>query len=501
MPRALLLALVVTTACAASPKVRPTEPPPPATKDGVEHRSETFAGTRGVELYARSWRAEGASPRAALIIVHGLRDHGDRYAGFAERLVGAGFVVHAADLRGHGRSAGERVWVDSFDDYVADLATYVERVRADSPDLPLFVMGHSMGGTIVVRYVETRKPELAGVVLSAPALGLHEFPLLPAMLVVNGGFPTSHLPLLLLNLKTFSRDDKVVAELRADPLITQDSPARTGKELAVAIGKAWDGAKAMTMPLLVVHGTGDQVTPPWASRDFVAAVPSEDRTFRAYPKLWHDLLHEPEADTVAGDIQGWLESHVAGAGTASDVPDARTAGIDEAGRASGSFRIGTGALREPGGDYSLDSEIRFRAAWGSYLFGATLGDERAMIYPIGLAMRLGAAGQLGVAAGVGSVRGAFYGAGPELSIDRPLGPVKLIGTGHVIWGFGRNNPEAIAAGISELSARAGFRLGNDRRLGRALFGGGGLFVMGTYERIVDADSFGVMIGLDFFGLR
>jgi acylglycerol lipase len=501
MPRVLLLALVVTAACAASPKVRPTEPPPPATSDGIEHRSETFPGARGVELYARSWRAEGASPRAALVVVHGLRDHGDRYAGFAQRMVGAGFAVYAADLRGHGRSAGERVWVDGFDDYVADLATYVERVRQDSPDVPLFLMGHSMGGTIVVRYVETKKPEVAGVVLSAPALGLHEFPLLPAMLVVNGGFPTSHLPLLLLNLKTFSRDEKVVAALRADPLITQDSPARTGRELAVAIGKAWDDARAMTAPLLVVHGTGDEVTPPWASRDFVAAVPSEDRTFRAYPKLWHDLLHEPEAESVATDIGEWLAGHVAGAGTAREVPAARTAGIDEAGHASGSLRLGTGALREPGGDYSLDSEIRFRAAWGRYLFGATLGDERAMLYPIGLAFRLGDRGQLGVAAGVGSVRGAFYGAGPELSIDRPLGPVKLIGTGHVIWGFGRNNPEAIAAGISELSARAGVRLGNDHRLGRALFGGGGLFVMGTYERIVDADSFGVMIGLDFFGLR
>jgi hypothetical protein len=82
-----------------------------------------------------------------------------------------------------------------------------------------------------------------------------------------------------------------------------------------------------------------------------------------------------------------------------------------------------------------------------------------------------------------------------------MGPVKVIGTGHAIWGFGRNNPESIGAGLSELSARAGFRLGRDRRLGRSLFGGGGLFVMGTYERIVESDSFGVMIGLDVFGIR
>jgi alpha-beta hydrolase superfamily lysophospholipase len=95
----------------------------------------------------QSWRPEGR-PRSALVIVPGLKDHGGRYAEAAERLALEGHAVYVFDLRGHGLSAGERAYVRSFDDYVADLAAYVAFVRAREPGAPLFVFGHSMGGAI-----------------------------------------------------------------------------------------------------------------------------------------------------------------------------------------------------------------------------------------------------------------------------------------------------------------------------------------------------------------
>src|SRR5262249_42047816 len=150
--------------------IRANDPPPPPVASGVTKTDETFPGSRGLLLYGRSYRPASGDVRGVVIFQNGLKDHGDHYAQFSQELVSVGYAAYAFDMRGEGRSSGARVEVDSFEDWVDDLALYVERVRAKEPGKPIFVYGHSLGGAITALYGIEKHPDVAGIILSAPAL-------------------------------------------------------------------------------------------------------------------------------------------------------------------------------------------------------------------------------------------------------------------------------------------------------------------------------------------
>jgi acylglycerol lipase len=315
LPSALAL-LAAAAACggcaAASPEhVRAYRVPfDPAVLSPLRHGEGMFAGKDGVRLFEQFWWPVGR-PRAVLVIVHGLKDHGSRYADVAERLARSGFAVYAPDLRGHGRSDGDRAYVERFDDYLDDLEVFLARVRGREPGRPIFLFGHSMGGAIAALYAIERKPALAGLVLSAPALrpgGGSSSLLVAATKTVGAAFP--RLAVMDLPDEQFSRDPGVVAAMAEDPLIEQgNGPARTAAELLSAMARIDERAEEIVLPLLVLHGTADRVTDPGKSREFVERARSTEKSIRLYEGLAHDLLHEPERATVAADLEAWLEAN------------------------------------------------------------------------------------------------------------------------------------------------------------------------------------------------
>ena len=130
-----------------------------------------FQSFDGVNIYEHWWRPIHES-RASIIIVHGLQEHCGRYADFAQFLADNGYAVDTMDLRGHGKSNGVSAFVRTFDDYVADLEAFSDRVKARLPGKPVFLMGFSMGGTVASLFTILRKPDLRGLILSAPAIKL-----------------------------------------------------------------------------------------------------------------------------------------------------------------------------------------------------------------------------------------------------------------------------------------------------------------------------------------
>lgn len=237
-------------------------------------------------LHVRTWRPAGEASRGALLIVHGLRDHSARYERFAEKAALRGFAVHAFDLRGHGRSAGERVWVESFDEYVADLAKVAARV----PERPLFIFGHSMGGAIVTLFALERPAEAAGMILSAPALkpgdDVSGF-LIALTRLLGAAFP--RLPVLALEPALFSRDPEVVLDNESeDPLIERGAgPARTAAELLGALERIGARMAELEAPVLILHGTADRITNPDGSRELHARARSTDKTLALYEGFYH----------------------------------------------------------------------------------------------------------------------------------------------------------------------------------------------------------------------
>jgi len=308
MKRAFAAAFLL-VACGSQPNmgVRPIGLP---TQAGAGHSERTFVGRELLPLYAQSWRP-ATEPRAVVIVVHGLKDHSSRYAELAQKLVDKGIAVHAMDLRGHGRSAGSRAYITHFDDYLDDLGRFLDDVHQIEGDKPVILLGHSMGGAIVTLYTITRKPALAGLVLSAPAL--HADVAGPKKLgtrVIAGISPRA--AVFQLDIEKFSRDPAVVKACEDDPLVYQPgAPVRTAKELLGAIDEIESREEEIEVPLLVMHGSADEITDPNGSKALAEKARSRDKKLVVYPNLVHDLLHEPEKAKVMDDVVAWIDAHAA----------------------------------------------------------------------------------------------------------------------------------------------------------------------------------------------
>jgi alpha-beta hydrolase superfamily lysophospholipase len=306
---ALVISLTLLLLGCSGPPYMParTAPPPPAAAASVEHASDFFAASDGTAIFEQWWRPSG-KPRAVLVVVHGLKDHSSRYAELAELLVARGIAVYALDLRGHAHSAGVRVGVDRFEDYLADLDVLVRHVQQREGGAPMFLFGHSMGGAIATLWTIGRAPTLAGLVLSGAALRANVSPIKAAATRFIAWIAPSA-GVFQLDLDDFSRDPQVVRACRSDPLVYQGAaPARTAATLLDALDAIEEHMGVVRVPLLAMHGSADRVTDPQGSRLLVARAGSTDKTLLVWPGLVHDLVHEPERAQVIDAIVSWIDA-------------------------------------------------------------------------------------------------------------------------------------------------------------------------------------------------
>ncbi len=288
-----------------------------------------LAGHGGQRIFWQTWSPEGA-PGAVVVIVHGASEHSGRYDYVARALVDDGYAVYALDHRGHGRSDGPRAVIDRLARAVADVDRLVAQVRAEHPDLPIAMLGHSMGGTVALGYAIRHQEHLTGLVLSGPlaALEAAPAPLRIAGRLLSAVAPT--LPLVAIDANLVSRDPEVVRDYVSDPLNHHGKlPARTVDELVRAIDDFPEAVATITLPTLILYGTEDGLSPPAGAQMLQARIASADKTTIAYPGLFHEILNEPERDAVLTDIRGWLAERLAAsveAGATADGPGAAPAG-------------------------------------------------------------------------------------------------------------------------------------------------------------------------------
>jgi alpha-beta hydrolase superfamily lysophospholipase len=275
----------------------------------MEARDEEgrLAGAGGLEIYWQAWLPE-ASPRAIVLIAHGGAEHGGRYAWTAGQLTARGYVVYAIDHRGHGRSAGPRAYVDRVDNAVSDLHALADLTRERHPAVPVFLLGHSMGGLIALSYALLHQDELAGLVLSAPLAVLEANPATRlASRLLSAAAP--RLPVYKIDATTVSRDPEVVRAYDEDPLNHRGMlPARTVGELAATSATFYDRLPELELPILTVYGSGDRLVDNAGSILVDERSGSSDSTLIAYDGLYHEVLNEPERDRVIEDIGDWIDA-------------------------------------------------------------------------------------------------------------------------------------------------------------------------------------------------
>lgn len=270
----------------------------------------TFAGCGGVSLFRQAWRAAGPT-RAVLINIHGLGDHSGLYPTLAEHFPSRGITVHAMDLRGNGRSGGQRAYVERWEEYREDLRRFVELVRAEERGLPLFLLGNSLGGLIVLEYALHHPDGLGGVIAASPPLGRLGVPapLLALGRVLSRAWPRFSIR-TGMDLSGLARDPAVVQTVLADPLFHRVGTARLSTEVVAAIARVQAAAPGFPLPVLVLHGSADRMVPPDGSREFVARVGHPDRELREYPGAFHVLFADLDHEQVLTDVERWIEARL-----------------------------------------------------------------------------------------------------------------------------------------------------------------------------------------------
>ncbi len=281
------------------------------TTNGARTAEGAFEGVGGLRLRYRTHEVPQA--RAAVLVVHGLGEHGGRYRAFAEAMAAASVATYVLDQRGHGLSEGRRGHVTSFDVLLQDLDRFRREVSGFiDVRLPLFLLGHSMGGLVALRYLEEYDAPFRGAIILAPWLGTavavprwkatfasaltH---VLPAMPFRNGIDPDA-----------LSRDAAVVRAYREDPLVHDRITPRLFTQASAAMGDVLRRSDRIRTPLLFLLPGADRVVDTQRTLAFARSLAAPDVSIRVYPGHFHELLNEPDRAATVRELRDWLIARV-----------------------------------------------------------------------------------------------------------------------------------------------------------------------------------------------
>jgi alpha-beta hydrolase superfamily lysophospholipase len=276
----------------------------------MQHTQGSYYGYGGIKLFRKDWLPDTA-PRAELLIVHGFGEHCGRYMNVVNALVPQEYAIHSFDLRGHGQSEGRRGHVNHWSEYEEDVRVLVQQVHEQTPDLPLFLLGHSLGGLIVLTYGLRYPNDVKGIISSSPALAPPAIApvLLSISRLLSHIWPTFSMATGLA-ASGISRIPEVVTAYRNDPQVHDIGSARLGAEMARAQHQVLTHAADWQLPLLEIQGSADRIIPPGAGKTFYEKVAGTDKEIRIYT----DAYHEPHNDLCAAqemtDIAAWLNRHL-----------------------------------------------------------------------------------------------------------------------------------------------------------------------------------------------
>jgi alpha-beta hydrolase superfamily lysophospholipase len=277
----------------------------------MDHVEGTFTSVRDAEVYYQGWLPEGDA-RAVVLVVHGIGEHCGRYEHVVERLVPLGYAVYGLDHIGHGKSEGQREFVERFEEYTETLTIYYDMIQGWQAGKPVFLLGHSMGGLIAAYYLLDHQERFRGGILSGPAVKVGED--VSRVTILMGRLLSALAPkagLMALDAEGMSRDPEVVAAYVNDPLVfTGKMPARTAAEVLDAMLRVTAEAGKITLPLLILQGGADKIIDPAGAEMLYEKASSPDKTLRVYEGLYHEVFNEPECDRVLQDVENWLEGHV-----------------------------------------------------------------------------------------------------------------------------------------------------------------------------------------------
>ncbi len=263
----------------------------------TEKMIQAFDGTG---LYFK--KDEPTAPRGVVVIVHGLCEHQGRYDYVAKRLTEAGYAVYRFDHRGHGRSEGKPVFYHNSNEITEDVRRVVTIAKEEHPTIPVFLLGHSMGGYAVALFGARHPGMVRGIILSGP-LTTNNAQLmidLPKDTPVDTYFDNQ------LG-DAVCRDPAIVQAYADDPYVAKSFSAGLFFTLFEGVEYLKANMSRFVDPALILHGAADGIVNEKDSRDLFAGIGSKDRTLMIFANLYHEILNEPEKDKILAEILEWLD--------------------------------------------------------------------------------------------------------------------------------------------------------------------------------------------------
>jgi acylglycerol lipase len=280
----------------------------------VEYQAFMVETMPGVHRYMHRWQPVGVQPSACLTIVHGLGDHGERFAGIANSIASSGLAVLALDLPGHGRSPGRRGVIKSYDSLMDEVGNTVYFASRSVPNVPVFVLGQSMGGNLVLNWTLRRPFEaksIEGLVAVAPMLRMGKMPSEKFLRV--GRWLSHRLPNFRLttpvNVEQLCYDRGGQDAYLQDPLVHRKMSLLLGQSLLDSGQWALEHAHLLNKPTLLMHGCDDTLTSP-AATEQMAVASSDVCTLKLWPECKHDLHFELPRETIITYLVSWMRQQM-----------------------------------------------------------------------------------------------------------------------------------------------------------------------------------------------
>jgi len=276
----------------------------------MSHQEFTLLTKDGLNLFAQTWDID-KTHQAAVCLVHGLGEHSSRYHHVAEAFNQAGFAMLAFDHRGHGKSPGKRGHIPDYETLLDDIAAALAVTQEKYPQMPVFIYGHSMGGSLVLNYALRRNPELAGVICTSPWIKLGFEP--PATQVLLARIMNFFMPSFTqnneLDVNGLSHDPKVIEAYQEDPLVHDKASARLFVEFYGAGYWALEHASQLKLPLLLAHGSADSLTSAQASQEFSTQA-GDFCTLKIWDGHLHETHNELEKEEVIAFYIDWAKKQI-----------------------------------------------------------------------------------------------------------------------------------------------------------------------------------------------
>ena len=277
----------------------------------MNHVEGNFRGIRNANIFYQGWVPDG-NVKAVILIIHGLGEHCGRYMNVVNHFIPLGFAVYGLDHLGHGKSDGEREVVKTFDDFTTNLSSYYSMVKTWQPSLPIFLLGHSMGGLIVSYYLLDHQSDFKGAIISAPSVKIPSN--ITPLTVWMGKILSAVAPkagILSLDPTGLSRDQEVVKAYINDPLVFHGkTPARLAAEMLNAMSRVKQAVNKISLPLIIIQGSADRLVDPGGAQMLFTEASSKEKTLKLYEGYYHEVLNEPDKARVLKDLETWVKTNL-----------------------------------------------------------------------------------------------------------------------------------------------------------------------------------------------